>query len=401
MRPALLALCLLAVQSAGCQPTPPRVRTGLEVLLAGGCQELLGRRVGLLLHDASRTRDGTRADRALLSAGVPLVRLFTPEHGLSSRREGAVAASVDPASGLEVVSLYGELRSPPPEALSDLDLLVVDLQDAGARFYTYLATLEACLEACAAAGVDVLVLDRPNPLGGVRVEGPLPDPGRRSFVVPYPVPIRHGMTYAELARMMASEQGLPQPQCVAMQGWKRSMRYEETGRAWSAPSPNLPDPASCTLYPGVALIELTNVSVGRGTPRPFRRVGAPWIDDAEALAADFRALRLPGLEVSPARFVPERGPFAGQACAGIDLEPADPDRVEPVDVGLALVALLRRRWPERFEPERVDTLLARRDVLDALLAGRDPRSLANLWRADLEAFRARRRPFLLYPDPLS
>ena len=341
--------------------------------------------------------------------GARLGALFAPEHGLWGAAQDLVpiAAARDPLSGLRVVSLYGDRREPTSAMLRGLDLLVIDLQDVGARYYTYQWTMALAMRACARAGVRVLVLDRPNPLGGDVVEGNVPDPAFASFVGLYPLAARPGLTLGEVARYLQRAHGLGgSVDVVAMRGWRRAMRWEDTGLSWVPPSPNMPTTDTALVYPGGCLIEGTNLSEGRGTTRPFEWVGAPWLDAhayAEALAAE----RLPGVAFRPARFRPTFQKWAAQVCDGVQLHVTDRARFKPVLTGLALVAVARRlaprafRWrrpPYEFEHRRlpIDILLGTDRVRRALERGQSLGAIERSWQDDLARWRRRRAAVLLY-----
>jgi uncharacterized protein YbbC (DUF1343 family) len=361
--------------------------------------------VGLVVHAASVTTDGRHALDVLRARGVPVVRLFAPEHGLASR--GEAGASVDegrdPASGLPVVSLYGAKRRPSPEDLRDLDVLVFDLQDAGVRFYTYLGTMLLCLEAATDAGIEMIVLDRPNPLGGDLVEGPEADPRQElgSFPRLAPGPLVHGLTAGEVARLAAARlTKRPRLTVVPMEGWQRSMRWADTGRPWVAPSPNLRSPEAALAYAGTALLEATNVSEGRGTDDPFLLLGAPWLRPEGVMAP----VRAPGFALAPARFTPRgeeaaREPkYRDDECRGWLVSVTSPAEARPYALGIALLYALRKQPGFRWLRDGA--------ALDALLGTRRPRELLDggasveeILRADapaVDAFRRSRRPWLLY-----
>ncbi|HEX7022398.1 MAG TPA: DUF1343 domain-containing protein [Trueperaceae bacterium] len=328
------------------------VRPGLAVLAERLPDSLAGARVGLVAHAASVVSiDGARRHAVELLSSLPglsLVRLFGPEHGLyGAAHEGqAVDDGTDEASGLPVVSLYGGRRAPEPEQLQDLDALLFDLQDVGVRAYTYLSTLKACLEACASAGIQLVVLDRPNPLGRARF-GPRPEPGYASFVGCFDLPFGHGRTLGELARHIAAELGIPRAVQVApMRSWQ-GQPWRQTGLPWVPPSPNLPDLESVDLYPATVFIEGSNLSEGRGTPLPFRQVGAPWLDGA-LLAEALNDHGLPGIRFAPARFTPSRSKHAGQEVAGVQLELLDARAFRPLQTAFALLVEARRQDPESF-----------------------------------------------------
>jgi uncharacterized protein YbbC (DUF1343 family)/CubicO group peptidase (beta-lactamase class C family) len=387
------------------QPPPlPRataVASGIDVLHADRYAALAGRRIALLTHAAAIDRDGWRTlDRLRWAPGVTLVRVFTPEHGLQADAEGRVPSRPDPWTGLPLHSLYGERRRPAAADLQGIQTLVVDLQDAGARFYTYAATLRETLRAAADAGVDVMVLDRPNPARADRVGGPMLDAGRRSFTAPTEMPVQHGMTLGELARYFAAElrdEGweVPEPTVIAMRGYRREAWFDQTGLDWVAPSPNLRRPPAALLYPGVAWVEGANVSVGRGTAQPFERLGAPWLDGTR-LAEALRAQELPGLDVRPVEFVPVAAPFAGQTCSGVALRVTDRERFDAQRLGAALVRALWRAAPDQFRIERTLGNVGSAAALAALQQEQPLDDLIAGWADDRAAFMRRRAAALLY-----
>jgi uncharacterized protein YbbC (DUF1343 family) len=387
-----------------------RVESGLEVLLDRHLPWLRGRRLGLLAHQASVTRDLAHAAQLLRDLrGVRLARLFAPEHGLwgAAQDHAPVASTRDQVTGLEVWSLYGERRAPTPETLAGLDALVVDLQDIGARYYTFVWTLALAMRECARAGVRVIVLDRPNPLGGDRVEGNVPDPAFASFVGLYPLPARHGFTIGELARRFVLEEGIRCDLTVArMRGWRRAMLWEDTGLPWVPPSPNMPTPDTARVYPGGCLIEGTNLSEGRGTTRPFEWIGAPYLDGhryAEALDA----MRLPGVRFRPARFIPTFHKWAGEVCGGVQIHVTDRRRFRPFRTGVAAITVARRlapaefRWkepPYEFEHQRlpIDILFGTDWIRTQIEGGTDLPVIEATWRTALPLYTRRRRAFMIY-----
>ncbi len=368
---------------------------GIDVLERDGARALRGRRIGLITNASAVDRAGQRTIDVLRGMeGVELVAIFSPEHGLAIDAEGDVGDGRDARTGLPVYSLYGARRRPHEAALRGLDALVFDLPDAGARFFTYASTLGHALEAAAERRLPIIVLDRPNPIGGAAVEGPLLDPGRESFVGYHRIPIRHGMTLGELARLFDAERGIGADLTVIpVEGWRRDMMAGEAG--WRSPSPNLRSAAAAVLYPGVALLELTNVSVGRGTCCPFQRVGAPWLDGA-ALAAALSARDLPGVRVSRAAFTPAAATHAGARCDGVALEVTDPARIEPVRLGLALALDVQRVGKGAFQPKNILVLLGNRRAFEALLRGDPPDRIAEGWAPELRGFLEGRRRALLY-----
>ena len=387
-----------------------RVESGLEVLLDRHLPWLRGRRLGLLAHQASVTRDLAHVAQLLNDLrGVRLARLFAPEHGLwgAAQDHAPVASTRDQVTGLEVWSLYGERRAPTPETLAGLDALVVDLQDIGARYYTFVWTLALAMRECARAGVRVIVLDRPNPLGGDRVEGNVPDPAFASFVGLYPLPARHGFTIGELARRFVLEEGIRCDLTVArMRGWRRAMLWEDTGLPWVPPSPNMPTPDTARVYPGGCLIEGTNLSEGRGTTRPFEWIGAPYLDGhryAEALDA----MSLPGVRFRPARFIPTFHKWAGEVCGGVQIHVTDRRRFRPFRTGVAAISVARRlapaefRWkepPYEFEHTRlpIDILFGTDRIRTQIEGGTDLPVIEATWRTALPLYTRRRRAFMIY-----
>jgi uncharacterized protein YbbC (DUF1343 family) len=388
----------------------PRVQSGLDVLVHHRLGVLRGKRFGVLAHQASVD---ARLDHVvgLLGSvrGARLTALFAPEHGLWGAAQDLVhiAAERDPLSGLRVVSLYGERREPTEAMLRGLDLVVIDLHDVGARYYTYQWTTALAMRACARAGVRVLILDRPNPLGGEVVEGNVPDPAFASFVGLYPLPARPGLTLGEIARYLQRAHGLGGTvDVVGMRGWRRAMLWEDTGLPWVAPSPNMPTPDTARVYPGGCLIEGTNLSEGRGTTRPFEWVGAPYLD-AHAYAEALTAERLPGVVFRPARFRPTFQKWAGRVCGGVHVHVTDRARFKPFLTGLAVIAVARRqaprafRWrrpPYEFEYRRlpIDILLGTDTIRRALEHGRSLEVIERGWQSELASWRRRRAASLLY-----
>jgi uncharacterized protein YbbC (DUF1343 family) len=388
----------------------PSVRTGLDVLLHERLSLIRGRRIGVVAHQASVNARLEHAAVLLHAArGSRLTRLFAPEHGLwgAAQDHAAVASARDPVTDLAVASLYGARREPTSAMLAGLDALVIDLQDVGSRYYTFIWTMALAMRACARAGVEVIVLDRPNPLGGALVEGNMPDPAYASFVGLYPLPTRHGLTIGEVARWLALAHGLrPRLTVVEMRGWRRRMLWEDTGVPWVAPSPNMPTPDTARVYPGGCLFEGTNLSEGRGTTRPFEWVGAPYLD-AHAYAAALSDEGLPGVRFRPARFIPTFHKWAGRLCGGVQIHVTDQHRFKPFLTGLAIVATARRLAPRRFvwrrppyEFERrklpIDILLGTDRIRRALERGRPLREIERSWTGELQAWKRRRTPALLY-----
>lgn len=376
---------------------PRHVLTGIDVLAAHGFRELIGHRVGLITNRSARDSKGQRtADVLHAAAGVQLVTLFSPEHGLDAAVEGRIESGRDAVTGLPVLSLYGETRRPTAAMLAGLDTLVIDLPDVGTRYYTYATTMAYAMEAAAQHGLQVIVLDRPDPIRADVVQGPVLDPDLASFVTYLPMPTRPGMTMGELARLFRDEKKIgARLRVIGMRYFQRSQWYDQTGLPWVPPSSNLRTLAEAVLYPGVGMVEGANLSVGRGTESPFELVGAPWIDST-ALARELEARAIAGVRFEPATFTPSESAYAGQACAGVRLRVIDRDRLDTPLLGLELMAALRRLYGERFEIDRTLGLLGSRAALDAIKTGADPRDVAASWGPGLEAFRQRRERHLLY-----
>lgn len=374
-----------------------QVMTGIDVLEETDFSELSGRKVALLTHAAGRTRKGRSTALALSRVKrVKLVALLSPEHGLSSTEEGAISTTQDAATGLTIHSLYGSSKRPTKDMLAGADTLVIDLQDAGARFYTYETTLGYALEAAAQCGIRVVVLDRPNPTGGARVEGPVLDAGKESFVGYHNVPIRHGMTLGELARLFVAERKIRVDlKVVEMRGWTRDALFEDTHLLWTSPSPNLKSPKAALLYPGIGLLETTNLSVGRGTSKPFEYVGAPFIDSAK-LAAAVRDAKPKGVIISEAHFTPDTSVFKGQLCHGIGITVTDPKDVSSVLLGLSIATALVRLFPSDWQPQGLITLLGHERAQKAIVAGLPLDRVLATFEAETAAFIERRKPYLLY-----
>jgi len=378
-----------------------KVETGIDVLESEGFAPLKGLRVGLITNHSGRDASGRRTIDLLAHApNVKLAAIFSPEHGLfGTGGEGEqVASSVEPETKLPVYSLYGETMRPTDSMLQGLDALVYDIQDAGVRFYTYSTTLAYALEAAGKKGMRFFVLDRPNPITGFYVEGPVLDPDLDSFVGYFSSPVRHGMTLGELAEMFNAENKLgAKLEVIKMRGWQRTDWFDETGLAWINPSPNLRNLIEATLYPGVGMIEGANVSVGRGTDTPFELLGAPWIDAAQ-LAATLNKRQIQGVRFMPVDFTPRENRFAGVLCHGVEIVLLDRQALDSPELGVELAAALYRLFPKDFEIDKTLALVGSRQVLEAIKLGHDPRRIAYEWQqAGLEQFRRLREKYLLYP----
>ena len=385
---------------------PPRsvlprcdVLTGIDVLAKEDFRRLQGRRLGLVTNHTGVDRAG-RATIDLLhrTPGVALVALFSPEHGIRGAVEEPVADSRDEKTGLPIYSLYGQRRKPSAENLKGIDTLLFDIQDAGCRYYTYSSTLGYVLEAAAEHKLRVVVLDRPNPIGGLAVEGPVLDPGRESFIAFHALPVRHGMTVAELARLFNSERKIGADlEVVRMEGWHRGDFYDRTGLPWINPSPNLRSLTEALLYPGIGMLETTNVSVGRGTDRPFEWVGAPWLD-GQGLAAALSQENLPGVRFLPLRLTPAASVHKGNACDGVQMIVDDWARFQPLSTGLAFACTLRKLYPEAWQVDRYDELLRHRATLQGLKQGVRWQELEKAWQPERQRFLEIRKRYLIYPE---
>jgi uncharacterized protein YbbC (DUF1343 family)/CubicO group peptidase (beta-lactamase class C family) len=382
-----------------------KVKVGIDVLEEKNFEALHAgegkRKIGVVTNQTGVDSEGRRTIDVLAAApGLSLEAIFSPEHGVTGTLDTTdISNSKDAATGVPVYSVYGAsdaARRPPVDVLKNLDAVVFDIQDAGARFYTYETTLGYFLEGAVKAGIEIIVLDRPNPVTGAFVQGPVSDAGHESFVNYFPVPPRHGMTMGELALMFNSERGInAKLKVVPMDGWLRGDWYDSTGLNWINPSPNLRSLHEATLYTGVALIEGTNVSVGRGTDTPFEWIGAPWIKGRE-LAEYLNARAIPAVRFVPVSFTPMAYPYSGQVCQGVNIVLLDRNTLDAPELGLELASALHKLYPKDYKIERMPELLINQAAYDALLVGQDPRRIAQDWRADLEKFQQTRQKYLLY-----
>lgn len=383
--------------------SPGKVLNGIDVLQRDGFSLLKGLRVGLITNQTGINRERRSTIDLLADApDVELTALFSPEHGIRGLLDqDEIDDSIDATTGLPVHSLYkSEKRRPTAAQTKGLDALVFDIQDIGCRFYTYVSTMGLAMEAAKEAGIRFIVLDRVNPIGGVVVDGPVRSGEGNDFVAFHDIPVQHGMTAGELARMFNEERRVGAALTVVpVAGWDAAMRFDETGLPWVNPSPNMRSLTQAMLYPGIGLSEFANVSVGRGTPSPFEQIGAPWIHDGR-LAQRMRSQRLPGVEVLPARFTPESGVYKGEDCAGVRFYLSDREVFRPLDLGIELMRALHEMHPGTFTlAAKGNVLLRHRETLDAILAGEDRDAIRSLWRPGLEEFLKRRRGCLLYPRP--
>jgi uncharacterized protein YbbC (DUF1343 family) len=381
------------------------VKNGIDVLEEHGFDvlQIAGhkKKIGLVTNQTGVDADGRRTIDVLAQAqGVSLEAIFSPEHGVAGTLDTThVGDTKDAATGVRVYSVYGgtdAARRPSVDVLKQLDAVVFDIQDAGARFYTYETTLGYFLEAAAQAGIEVIVLDRPDPITGSFVQGPEADAGHESFTNYSTAPVRHGMTMGELAKMFNVERNInAKLTVVSMEGWQRGDWFDSTGLAWISPSPNLRTVTEAVLYPGVALIEGTNVSVGRGTDTPFELLGAPWIKSRE-LAAYLNGRGIAGVRFVPVTFTPTAAVYNGQKCEGVNVILTERNALDAPELGIELASALRKLYPEDFKLERMTALLVNQVAYDGLVAGKDPRRIAQDWQEGLEKFEVIRKKYLIY-----
>ncbi len=392
--------------------TAARVSPGLEALLreGPGRSSLRRARLGMIVHPASASPDLRFGVDAVREAGFDLRALFGPQHGARGEKQDNMIESrpyTDPVSGLPVHSLYGDVRKPSPDMLAGLDAVLFDLQDVGVRVYTFIWTMALAMEACAEAGIQFVVLDRPNPVGGERREGPLLRPGFESFVGLHPLPLRHGLTCAEVAQWLNAARGIGCELSVyRCEGWRRDMDWAATGLPWIMPSPNLPTPVSCEAYPGMVLLEGANLSEGRGTTRPFELFGAPWLDPP-ALADRLNSAGLPGVAFRPCHFEPTFQKHAGLLCGGAQLHVADRRAFQPVRTAVEVLAAARAQAPDDFawrEPPYeyeetlppIDILWGHDGLRTGIDTGADAEAIMEETPREAAAFAAEVEPWLLY-----
>ena len=394
-RVATIAAAALSDGARGSSRAP--ILTGIDVLEADGFHELQGKRVALLTNQTGKNRAGKSTIDVLAHApGVALVSLFSPEHGIRGELDEKVPSGRDEATGLTIHSLYGDTRRPTEAMLAGVDAVVVDLQDIGARFYTYPATVAYVMEESARRGIAVIVLDRPNPIGA-GIEGPVQDAPAIGFTGYFPMPIRHGLTIGELARLFNGEKAIgAELTVVAMRNWRREDWFDDTGIAWVNPSPNMRNMLAATVYPGIGAIEGTNVSVGRGTDTPFEQIGAPWINGT-ALADALNARGVPGVRFYPVTFTPTAGAkLGGQACQGVFIVVTDRERLRPVRLGLEVASALSRLYGQQFTLEDAAYLLGSKAAIARIRSGDDPAAIAASWAGDEAKWRVTRARYLLY-----
>ncbi|NIA26515.1 MAG: DUF1343 domain-containing protein [Desulfobulbaceae bacterium] len=394
--PFALLCWLLVLAACGGDTT---VLTGIDVLSRDNFQPLHGSRVGLITNHTGVDRHGQSTIRLLHDAeNVDLVRIFSPEHSLSGKLDiPLIDDDIDTGTGIPVVSLYGKVRRPTPEMLDGIDTLVFDIQDIGARFYTYISTMGNAMQAAADSRIRFIVLDRPNPINGVDVAGPMLDDGKQSFVGFHRLPVRHGMTVGELARLFKAEMAIDVDlQIIELEGWHRREYFDATKLPWINPSPNIRNLTEAILYPGIGLLETTNMSVGRGTDTPFEVFGAPWID-GPALATYLNDASLPGVSFEAIQFTPDASKFAAEACRGVRLTITDRGLFDPLRVGFEIARHLAITYPDTWEVDAYLRLLGNDRALEAVREGLPYSEILATYDDGLNAFRERRSRYLLYP----
>ncbi len=374
-----------------------RVQTGLDVLESQKFAPLRGKHVGLITNHTGLDSQGrSTVDVLSHAAGVQLIALFSPEHGLAGRNDEKITSSKDPATGLPVHSLYGETLRPTDEMLKGIDALVFDVQDAGVRFYTYTATMAYCMEEAAKRQIAFFVLDRPNPLGGEIVEGPMLDADKTNFVGYFPSPVRYGLTIGELAQLFNAENHVGADlHVVAMKNWHRNYFFESTGIKWIPPSPNLRTTKGSILYPGIEILQNAGVSVGRGTQTPFEEFGAPWLN-GDDVASALNGRHLPGLHFTAQPFIPIVGLYSGERCGGVAVRITERGAVRSMRMGLEIAMILHRLYPQQFDPEKLLLLIGNSDTIQQLQSGAAPEKIVASWATSLSTFDQIRRKYFLY-----
>jgi uncharacterized protein YbbC (DUF1343 family) len=380
-----------------CTSAYAQVLCGIDVLKRDGFKQLDGRKIAIITNQTGRDIEGNRTVDVLAAAkNLTVVRLFSPEHGLYGNLDERIGHGKDDQTGLVVYSLYGQTRKPTDEMLQGIDTLVFDIQDIGARFYTYISTMGLCMEEAAKRKIRFVVLDRPNPITGLTVDGPIADKMHFGFTAYGPIPVVHGMTVGELAKMFNDDTKIGADlQVIAVEGWKRRMWFDETGLVWVNPSPNMRNLTQATLYPAICLLEATNVSVGRGTAQPFETIGAPWIDGRK-LATALNDAKLPGLRFVPIEFTPDSSKFKNEKCNGVYILVTDRNALEHVRSGLSIAWTLRKLFGDKFDMNPVVRLLQNEQAQAALKSTDDPKTLPHVWKDDLERFKSLRAKYLIY-----
>jgi len=405
-----IVLNLIAIALAFSQQS--RVKIGAEILIEKHLDLIKGKKIGIVTNHTGILPDGRHIVDVLNGIeGVKIVALFGPEHGIRGEvPDGkSISHGVDAKTGIPVFSLYGEVKKPTEEMLKDIDVLIFDIQDVGARFYTYISTMSYCMEACAEMGKKFIVLDRPNPIRGVYVDGPILEPRFKSFVGLHPIPVAHGMTVGELAKMFNDEGWLENAvkadlTVVKMENYSRRMWFDQTGLPWVKPSPNMMTLKTAIVYTATCFIEGTNVSEGRGTQHPFEWIGAPWID-GEKLAKELNLYKLPGVKFEPISFTPTDiekvtvdPKYEGEKCGGVYLNVYDREKFEPVKVGVYILYALRKLYPDKFKWRTAgqDRLWGTDKVRLMIDEGKNPDEIIKTWEDDVKKFLSIRQKYLLY-----
>jgi uncharacterized protein YbbC (DUF1343 family) len=401
--PFALIFSMLSPIRLTARPSPKRsghaarVQTGLDVLEAEKFAPLRGKHIGLITNHTGVDSQGRKNTDVLAKApGVTLVALFSPEHGLAGRADEKVGSTKDPTTSLPVYSLYGDTRRPTDEMLQGIDALVFDIQDAGVRFYTYTVTMAYCMEEAAKRKISFFVLDRPNPMGGEIVEGPMLDPDKTSFVAYFPLPVRYGLTIGELAQFFNAENHIGADlHVIAMRNWHRNYFFESTGIKWIPPSPALRTTKGSVLYPGIEILQNSGVSVGRGTQTPFEQFGAPWMNGDEVAAA-LNARNLPGLRFVAQAFIPIGGPFSGQRCGGVSIRVTDRFAARSMRLGLEIAEILQKLYFKDFDTAKLVGLVGNADAVQQVQSGVAPEKIVASWSEALSTFDQVRRKYFLY-----
>ncbi len=400
----LLSLMALFTQGclheAGSTTRPPGVSTGLEVLEAEDFARLKGLKLGVVTnHTGVDSQGNSIIDLLLGKEDIRLLAIFAPEHGLSGKLEGAYNSSRLEGGELTVYSLYGETRKPRLQWLEHLDALVFDIQDIGTRFYTYSTTMALCMKAAAEADIRFFVLDRPNPIGGLAVEGPVLEKSLQgNFIAYYPIPVRHGMTMGELACLFNEEFGIGASlEVVEMRGYHRAMYYDQTSLPWVDPSPNMRSLTAAFLYPGPGIAEATNLSVGRGTGLPFELYGAPYVD-GDRLAEELNGIGIEGATFKDTTFTPVSHKYQGELCGGVRAVVTDRGRFRSLFAGMHLLSVLKKLYPERFDLSNIDRWIGRKEVKERIARAESVEKIIKDWQKDLEKFLDVREKYLLYPQ---
>ncbi len=374
-----------------------RVQTGLDVLESQKFAPLRGKHIGIITNHTGLDSQGKSTIELLAHApGVQVVAIFSPEHGLGGQLDERLSSTKDPSTGLRVFTLYGETLRPTDEMLKGVDTLVFDIQDAGVRFYTYTVTLAYAMEEAAKRHIAFYVLDRPNPLGGEIIEGPILDSDKTDFVGYYPIPVRYGLTIGELAQFFNSENHINADlYVIAMKNWHRNYFFESTGIRWIPPSPNLRTIKGSIVYPGLEILQNAGVSVGRGTEAPFEEFGAPWMD-GEKISSALNATHLPGLKFGTQPFIPVSGLYAGRRCGGVGIRVGDRAAVRAMSMGLEIAALLQKIYPQNFDASKTIVLLGNSDTVEKLKDGTSAADIVASWQSSLADYDKTRRHYLLY-----